>query len=49
MKEAWNKRDADHKFKIVCYVHHVIDMDWKRWVPYWSRRNAIRFVAISEQ
>ena len=49
LKAAWEKRDADHKFKIVCYVHHVVDMDWKRWLPWWSRRDSIRLVAISEQ
>ena len=49
LKAAWEKRDADHKFNIVCYVHHVVDMDWKRWLPWWSRRNAIRLVAISDQ
>ena len=39
----------DHKFKIVCYVHNAKDMDWRRWVPYWSRRHAIRLIAIGDQ
>ncbi|TBU27701.1 hypothetical protein BD311DRAFT_778767 [Dichomitus squalens] len=46
LQDAWERRDAGHKFKIVCYVHNAKDMDWRRWVPYWSRRHAIRFIAI---
>ncbi|PIL36619.1 hypothetical protein GSI_00308 [Ganoderma sinense ZZ0214-1] len=48
LKDAWERRDAAHKFKIVCYVHNAKDMDWRRWVPYWSRRHAIRLVAIGD-
>ncbi|TFK88373.1 hypothetical protein K466DRAFT_489086 [Polyporus arcularius HHB13444] len=46
LKDAWNRRDADHKFKIVCYVHNAKDMEWDRWIPYWAQRNAIRLLAI---
>lgn len=49
LKDAWESRDATHKFKIACYVHNAKDMDWRRWVPYWSRRHAIRLVAIGDQ
>lgn len=49
LKDAWNRRDADHKFKIVCYVHNAKDMEWDRWIPYWAQRNAIRLLAIGSQ
>ena len=49
LKEAWDRRDADHKFKIVCYVHNAKDMEWQRWIPYWAQRNAIRLLAIGNQ
>ncbi|KAI0773704.1 hypothetical protein C8Q74DRAFT_1201446 [Fomes fomentarius] len=48
LKDAWTRRDREHKFKIVCYVHNVRDMDWQRWMPYWAQRNAIRLMAISD-
>ncbi|KAI0366212.1 hypothetical protein BV20DRAFT_952667 [Pilatotrama ljubarskyi] len=46
--EAWNARDADDKFKIVCGVHNVDDVNWQRHVPYWARRNAIRLLPIAD-
>ncbi|KAI0750673.1 hypothetical protein C8Q80DRAFT_1153320 [Daedaleopsis nitida] len=47
-KDAWERRDADHKFKIVCYTHNLKDMDWQRWFPWWAQRNAIRLIAIGD-
>ena len=46
---AWGARDAAHKFKIVCIVHHAGDVMWQSAIPEWSRRNAIRLLPISEQ
>ncbi|RPD62107.1 hypothetical protein L226DRAFT_546001 [Lentinus tigrinus ALCF2SS1-7] len=48
LKDAWDRRDADHKFSIVCYVHNARDMEWQRWIPYWAQRNAIRLLAIGD-
>ena len=30
-------------------MHNAKDMDWQRWVPHWSRRHAIRLIAIGDQ
>ncbi|KAI0829271.1 hypothetical protein BC628DRAFT_1315386 [Trametes gibbosa] len=45
---AWNLRAADDKFKIVCGVHNVDDVNWQRHIPYWARRNAIRLLPIAD-
>ena len=49
LKDAWERRHPDHKFKIVCYVHNVKELDWERWIPWWAQRNAIRLMAIGDQ
>lgn len=46
---AWNNRAADDKFKIVCIVHNVDDVNWQRHIPYWARREAIRLLPIADQ
>ena len=46
---AWEARDADHKFQLVCMVHNVVDYNWQAAIPEWSRRNAFRVLTISEQ
>ncbi|KAI9063501.1 hypothetical protein FKP32DRAFT_1592582 [Trametes sanguinea] len=46
--DAWNARRDDDKFKIVCVVHNVNDLNWQRHIPYWSRRNAIRLLPIAD-
>jgi hypothetical protein len=45
----WDARDAEHKFMVVCMVHNVDDIGWHRNLPPWTRRNAIRFITLSEQ
>ncbi|KAL0955052.1 hypothetical protein HGRIS_003970 [Hohenbuehelia grisea] len=45
---AWDKRDDAHKFKIVCIIHDVKESEWLPHLPEWTRRNAIRFLPISE-
>jgi len=45
---AWDARDAAHKFQLVCMVHHALDNGWQPLITEWSRRNAIRFLTISE-
>lgn len=45
--EVWDARDENHKFLLVCIVHNVMDTGWQRFVPDWSRRNAIRYLTIS--
>ncbi|KAH9853389.1 hypothetical protein C2E23DRAFT_822865 [Lenzites betulinus] len=45
---AWNLRAADDKFKIVCGVHNVDDVNWQRHIPYWARRNALRLLPIAD-
>ncbi|KAI0662861.1 hypothetical protein C8Q70DRAFT_954215 [Cubamyces menziesii] len=47
LADAWNRRSEDDKFKIVCVVHNVDDVNWQRHIPYWSRRNAIRLLPIA--
>ncbi|KAI0766182.1 hypothetical protein BD413DRAFT_481527 [Trametes elegans] len=46
--EAWNAREEHDKFKIVCGVHNVNDVNWQRHIPYWARRNAIRLLPIAD-
>ncbi|KAJ7761986.1 hypothetical protein DFH07DRAFT_739565 [Mycena maculata] len=46
--EAWDARDADHKFNLACMVHNIHDTAWQQWITPWSRRNAIRILPISE-
>lgn len=46
---AWDQRDADHKFEVVCIVHDALDTIWQSFIPEWSRRNAIRLLPISAQ
>ncbi|KAJ7031326.1 hypothetical protein C8F04DRAFT_960524 [Mycena alexandri] len=45
---AWDARDAAHKFKLVCIVHHVNDTPWQTIITPWAQRNAIRILPISE-
>jgi hypothetical protein len=45
---AWDARDSAHKFQVVCLIHHVFDSAWQSSITEWSRRNAIRFLTISE-
>ncbi|RPD62106.1 hypothetical protein L226DRAFT_463709 [Lentinus tigrinus ALCF2SS1-7] len=47
LADAWNRRDDEHKFKIVCGVHHVKDMNWQSHIAYWARRDAIRLLPIA--
>ena len=47
--KAWDARDEAHKFELVCIVHNVVDTYWQTAIPEWSRRNAIRFLPISEK
>ncbi|KAG6830880.1 hypothetical protein H0H92_014245 [Tricholoma furcatifolium] len=53
----WDERRDDRKFKLVCIVHnikkelglnHRQDTSWQSAITEWSRRGAIRLVAISE-
>ncbi|PPQ87891.1 hypothetical protein CVT25_001233 [Psilocybe cyanescens] len=46
--EAWDARDAAHKFQIVCIVHNVRDEAWQPMIQEWSRRDAIRLLPISQ-
>ncbi|OJT10588.1 hypothetical protein TRAPUB_12887 [Trametes pubescens] len=48
LSAAWNNRAADDKFKIVCVVHNVDDVNWQRHIPYWARREAIRLLPIAD-
>ncbi|KIM83634.1 hypothetical protein PILCRDRAFT_431704 [Piloderma croceum F 1598] len=45
---AWDARDDDHKFQLVCMAHNQGDQNWHRYITPWARRNAIRILAISE-
>ncbi|KAK0469566.1 uncharacterized protein EV420DRAFT_1633985 [Desarmillaria tabescens] len=45
---AWEERDEHHKFQLVCIVHDVTDTTWQPAITEWSRRQAIRFLPISE-
>ena len=45
----WELRDDEHKFELVCIVHHVDNRPWHSIIPEWSRRNALRVLTISEQ
>ena len=49
LEDAWSRRDEDHKFKIVCGVHNVKDMNWQSHITYWARRDAIRLLSIADQ
>ncbi|KAF4571606.1 hypothetical protein EYR36_008948 [Pleurotus pulmonarius] len=44
---AWDARDGDHKFQLICIVHHVLDTAWQPRIAEWSRRGAIRLLPIS--
>ncbi|KAG9224550.1 hypothetical protein CCMSSC00406_0002299 [Pleurotus cornucopiae] len=44
---AWDARDGDHKFQLICIVHHVLDTAWQPRIAEWSRRDAIRLLPIS--
>ncbi|TFK88374.1 hypothetical protein K466DRAFT_489070 [Polyporus arcularius HHB13444] len=48
LEDAWNRRDEEHKFKIVCGVHHVQDTSWQSHITYWARRDAIRLLPIAD-
>lgn len=45
----WELRDNEHKFELVCIVHHVDNRPWQSNIHEWSRRNALRVLTISEQ
>ncbi|KAJ7210240.1 hypothetical protein C8J57DRAFT_1098272 [Mycena rebaudengoi] len=45
---AWDARDPEHKFKLVCIVHNGPEATPQRTLEKISRRNAIRILAISE-
>ncbi|KAM5540566.1 hypothetical protein V8D89_005597 [Ganoderma adspersum] len=45
---AWDQRDAEHKFKIVCIVHNVEDTRWQVHITHWARRDAIRLLPIAD-
>jgi hypothetical protein len=45
---AWDARDEDHKFKVVCIVHHAGDDGWHHHIGSWARRNTIRLLPIAE-
>ncbi|KAJ8519067.1 hypothetical protein ONZ45_g3952 [Pleurotus djamor] len=44
---AWDARDKDHKFTLVCIVHHVLDKGWQPHIADWARRGALRLLPIS--
>lgn len=46
---AWDARDDDHKFKLICIVHHAGDTGWQSHIGSWARRNSIRLLPIAEQ
>ena len=46
---AWDARDQDDKFRIVCIVHNQMDADWQQHITPWAMRNAIRILPISGQ
>ena len=46
---AWDARDTEHKFQLVCIVHNADDTIWQEKIPEWSRRNAIRLLPIAPQ
>jgi hypothetical protein len=45
----WDARSAEHKFQLVCIVHHAEDTVWQGRITEWSRRRAFRVLAISDQ
>ncbi|TBU27700.1 hypothetical protein BD311DRAFT_664971 [Dichomitus squalens] len=45
--DAWDRRNADHKFKIVCIVHNILDTNWQRHITHWAHRDAIRLLPIA--
>ena len=49
MRAAWELRDENHKFKVVCIVHNTLDVNWQEHIEYWSRRDAIRILPIGDQ
>jgi hypothetical protein len=46
---AWDARDKDNKFQIVCMVHNQRDQRWHYNIGPWARRNAIRILTLGEQ
>ncbi|KAF9493156.1 hypothetical protein BDN71DRAFT_1419911 [Pleurotus eryngii] len=44
---AWDARGGDHKFQLICIVHHVLDTAWQPRIAEWSYRDAIRLLPIS--
>ena len=49
LRAAWELRDENHKFKVVCIVHNTLDVNWQEHIEYWSRRDAIRILPIGDQ
>ncbi|KAG7451292.1 uncharacterized protein BT62DRAFT_1000533 [Guyanagaster necrorhizus] len=47
--KAWDEREENRKFQLVCIVHDVTEETWQPAITKWTRRNAIRFLPISEQ
>ncbi|KAL6297970.1 hypothetical protein BKA93DRAFT_745058 [Sparassis latifolia] len=45
---AWDARDDEHKFQLVCVVHNVLDTRWQDFIPGWSRRGVFRVVGIAD-
>ncbi|KAJ7247133.1 hypothetical protein B0H12DRAFT_1020834 [Mycena haematopus] len=45
---AWDARDHEHKFKIVCIVHNGPEASPQETLESFSRRNTIRILAISD-
>ena len=49
---AWDARDDNHKFELVCIPHHQGGTELGGWhddITPWARRNAIRIIPIAEQ
>ncbi|KAF7378417.1 hypothetical protein MSAN_00268300 [Mycena sanguinolenta] len=44
---AWDARDPEHKFTIVCLVHNGPEATPQQTLEYFSRRNGIRIMTIS--
>ena len=49
LRAAWEQRGDEHKFKIVCIVHNMLDVGWQTNIEWWSRRDSIRLLPIGEQ
>ncbi|KAJ7312333.1 hypothetical protein DFH08DRAFT_897285 [Mycena albidolilacea] len=45
---AWDARDHDHKFKLICIVHNGPETSPQKTIEDFSRRNALRILPISE-